>query len=188
MQSRSEGCIPARASALRAASLASPAPVSPSATQRRVLMPLRCRIHSSEVSIIRASSSLVTTRVGTWNAVAMNSVRGIGPRGAWLRCNGERGRFRARPAVAREPMDLAVSRAQYDAVRSARHVPDVLKGVLDAATRAGDGYVLRLTYEEATALNELCAWNVHSDARGVVSPESRVFDDLVKAILTHPEY
>ena len=85
-------------------------------------------------------------------------------------------------------MDLAVSRAQYDAVRGARHVPDVLKGVLDAATRAGDGYVLRLTYEEATALNELCAWNVHSDARGAVSPESRVFDDLVKAILTHPGY
>ncbi len=85
-------------------------------------------------------------------------------------------------------MDLAVSRAQYDAVRGARHVPDVLKGVLDAATGAGDGYVLHLTYEEATALNELCAWNVHSDAGGAVSPESRVFDDLVKAILTHPEY
>ncbi len=85
-------------------------------------------------------------------------------------------------------MDLAVNRAQYDAVRGARHVPDVLRGVLDGATRAGDGYVLHLTYEEATALNELCAWNVHTDAGGAVSPESRVFDDLVKAILTHPEY
>jgi hypothetical protein len=85
-------------------------------------------------------------------------------------------------------MDLAVSRAQYDAVRSARHVPDVLKAVLDAATRSGDGYVLHLTYEEATALNELCAWNVHTDAQGDVKPESKVFDDLVRAILTHPEY
>jgi hypothetical protein len=87
-------------------------------------------------------------------------------------------------------MDLRLSRAQYDAVRGARHLPDVLKKVLDGATRStgGDGYVLRLTYEEATALNELCAWNVHTDASGAVKPESKVFDDLVKAILTHPDY
>jgi len=87
-------------------------------------------------------------------------------------------------------MDLTVTRAQYDAVRGARHLPDVLKQVLDGATRsgAGDGYVLHLTYEEATALNELCAWNVHTDASGAVRPESKVFDDLVKAILTHPDY
>jgi hypothetical protein len=85
-------------------------------------------------------------------------------------------------------MDLTVSRAQYDAVRSVRHIPDVLKAVLDAATRSGDGYLLHLTYEEATALNELCAWNVHTDAGGAVTADSRVFDDLVKAILTHPDY
>jgi len=88
-------------------------------------------------------------------------------------------------------MDLTVSRAQYDAVRGARHLPDVLKQVLDGATQAGDGgggYRLHLTYEEATALNELCAWNVHTDAGGAVTPESKVFDDLVKAILTHPDY
>lgn len=85
-------------------------------------------------------------------------------------------------------MDLAVSSAQYDAVRSARHLPDVLTEALQRATRAGDGYVLHLTYEEATALNELCAWNVHTDAGGAVTAASKVFDDLVKAILTHPEY
>ena len=87
-------------------------------------------------------------------------------------------------------MDLAVTREQFEAVRGARHLPDVLKHVLAGAKRAGAGagYVLHLTYEEATALNELCAWNVHTDASGAVSPESRVFDDLVKAILTHPDY
>jgi len=85
-------------------------------------------------------------------------------------------------------MDLTLTRAQYDAVRGARHLPDVLKKVLDGATKDGDGYVLHLTYEEATALNELCAWNVHTDASGAVKPESKVFDDLVKAILTHPDY
>jgi hypothetical protein len=89
-------------------------------------------------------------------------------------------------------MDLTVSRAQYDAVRGVRHLPDVLKQVLEGATRSReggvDGYVLHLTYEEATALNELSAWNVHTDASGAVTPESQVFDDLVKAILTHPDY
>ena len=87
-------------------------------------------------------------------------------------------------------MDLTVTGAQYDAVRAARHLPDVLKKVLDGASQAGDGggYRLHLTYEEATALNELCAWNVHTDASGAVTPESKVFDDLVKAILTHPDY
>ena len=85
-------------------------------------------------------------------------------------------------------MDLTVTRAQYDAVRGVRHLPDVLRRVLDRATPAGDAFALHLTYEEATALNELCAWNVHSDASGVVTPESRVFDELVTAILTHPEY
>ena len=85
-------------------------------------------------------------------------------------------------------MELAVSRAQYDAVRGARHLPDVLKKVLDGAARSGEGYVLHMTYDEATALNELCSWNVHTDGAGGVTPESRVFDDLVKAILTHPEY
>lgn len=87
-------------------------------------------------------------------------------------------------------MDLAISRAQFDAVRSAKHLPDVLKGVLDAATPAGDGkgYVLHLTYEEATALQELCTWSVHTNEGGEVTPESRDFDDLVKAIITHPDY
>lgn len=85
-------------------------------------------------------------------------------------------------------MDLTLTRAQYDAVRAARHLPDVLKQVLDAARRVGDGYELHLTYEEATALNELCAWNVHTTPSGAVTPESRVFDDLVRAILTHPDY
>src|SRR5437867_25600 len=77
MQSRSEGWSEARASAFRVAARARLAPVSPSETQCRVRIPERCLIHSSEVSIIRDSSSLVTTRSGTWNPVAMNSVCGI---------------------------------------------------------------------------------------------------------------
>jgi len=85
-------------------------------------------------------------------------------------------------------MDLTVTRQQYDAVRNAKHLPDVLKQVLDKANKQANGYVLHLTYEEATALNELSSWNVHTDTRGNVTPESQVFDELVRAIMTHPEY
>ncbi len=85
-------------------------------------------------------------------------------------------------------MDLTVTSQQYDAVRSAKHLPDVLKNVLDKASKHGSGHVLHLTYEEATALNELAAWNVHTDVDGNVTPESKHFDDLVRAIMTHPEF
>lgn len=85
-------------------------------------------------------------------------------------------------------MDLTVTSQQYDAVRNAKHLPDVLKQVLEKAAKRANGYVLHLTYEEATALNELAAWNVHSDADGNVTGESRHFDDLVRAIMTHPEF
>lgn len=85
-------------------------------------------------------------------------------------------------------MDLAITRAQFDAVRTAKHLPDVLKHVLEAARPSGDGHILHLTYEEATALQELAAWNVHTNEAGEVTSDSRLFDDLVKAIITHPDY
>src|SRR5205823_9523565 len=121
MQSSSEAFMPAFASAWRDARRASVTPVSPSDTQCRVLIPERGVIHSSEVSMIADRSSFVTTRSGTWNPVAMNSVRGI-------RVPCEKGApaedLPPTRGLAREFMDLTVTRAQYDAVRGARHLPD----------------------------------------------------------------
>jgi hypothetical protein len=85
-------------------------------------------------------------------------------------------------------MELAITREQFEAVRGAKHLPDVLKRVLDAAQPSGDGRLLHLTYEEATALQELAAWSVHMNEAGEVAPDSRLFDDLVKTIITHPDY
>lgn len=85
-------------------------------------------------------------------------------------------------------MDLLVTSQQYEAVRTAKHLPDVLRKVLDNATRQDSGYLLRLTYEEATALNELCSWNVRTDADGNVVAECKPFDDLVRTILMHPDF
>src|SRR5256712_9718325 len=130
MQSRSDAFMPALASACRVARRASVAPVSPSDTQCRVLIPERWVIHSSEVSMICARSSLVTTRSGTWNPVAMNSVRGISiPCGKGARG----GDFAPDARLGKGVMHLTVTRAQYDAVRGARHLPDVLRKVLEGA-------------------------------------------------------
>lgn len=85
-------------------------------------------------------------------------------------------------------MDLAITRAQLDAIKTAQHLPDVLKRVLDRAKPSGAGFTLHLSYEEATALQELCAWNVHTDAGGDVTSESKVYDEIVNAILTNPDY
>ncbi len=85
-------------------------------------------------------------------------------------------------------MDLTVTRQQFEAIRSAEHLPDVLKKVLEKASTGANGHVLHLTYEEATALNELASWSVHTDATGNVTAESKVYDDLVRAIMTHPEF
>jgi hypothetical protein len=85
-------------------------------------------------------------------------------------------------------MDLPVTSQQYDAVRNAKHLPDVLRTALETATPRDGGYVLHLTYEEATALNELCSWNVRTDAAGNVVAECQPFDDLVRSILMHPDF
>jgi len=85
-------------------------------------------------------------------------------------------------------MDLTITRTQKDVVLGAKHLPDVLKRVLDAAKAQGSEFVIHMSYEEATALNELCSWNVHTDAAGNVTAESKPFDDLVRAIITHPDY
>jgi hypothetical protein len=55
---------PAAASAARAAASAMSEVVSPFAAMCRSRIPVRCVIHSSEVSTIRDNSALVRTRLG----------------------------------------------------------------------------------------------------------------------------
>ena len=63
-RSMSAGDRPLAASALPPAATAMSATVSSGPAIRRLAMPTRLRIHSSVVSTVAASSSLVTTRVG----------------------------------------------------------------------------------------------------------------------------
>src|SRR5438309_4466397 len=85
----------------------------------------------------------------------MNSVRSIRtPHGT---CCGRRAKgedFAPESPRQGTRMDLTITRPQYDAVRGAKHLPDVLKQALDRAKPSGQAYVLHLTYEEATARSE----------------------------------
>src|SRR5437667_6353844 len=113
MQSRSAAFMPALASACRVARRASVAPVSPSDTQCRVLIPERWVIHSSEVSMMCERSSS-DDPVG-------NVEPGGDKLGVWHPCSlRERGagrRFARDSGLGKGAMDLTVTRAQYDAVR-----------------------------------------------------------------------
>ena len=62
--STSPGTAPASARAARAAAVPMNAAVSCGAAMWRCRMPVRSRIHSSVVSTVRASSSLLTARAG----------------------------------------------------------------------------------------------------------------------------
>jgi hypothetical protein len=67
IRSISEPLTPASSSACCDAGRHRSERASSSAAIRRSRIPVRSRIHSSEVSIIVESSSLVTTRSGTWH-------------------------------------------------------------------------------------------------------------------------
>jgi hypothetical protein len=64
MRSISCASILACANAARAAAMPRSEVISPSAAIWRSRMPVRCTIHSSEVSTVRARSALVTVRCG----------------------------------------------------------------------------------------------------------------------------
>ena len=79
IRSTSRGSAPAASSARRAASVPRVAVVSATPANRRSRMPVRVRIHSSEVSIVSVNSSLSTTRSGTQLPVPAVPPASVGP-------------------------------------------------------------------------------------------------------------
>src|SRR6266566_3282793 len=64
-------------------------------------------------------------------------------------------------------MDLTVTRQQYEAVRNAKHLPDVLKNVLDKAHKDANGHVLHLTFEDFLALKVVSDPQLSPDGKWV---------------------
>ncbi len=85
-------------------------------------------------------------------------------------------------------MRLELSEEQHAALLNADFLPDNLRARLDAASQDGGKRIVELSGDEATATEELCSWNVKTDENGDVKPESKVFDEIVTAIVSHPDY
>ncbi len=80
-------------------------------------------------------------------------------------------------------MDVPVTQAIVDALKKVAHVPDTLQQRLDAITPAGDGFVLKLSEDDAMALAELVQWHIKSDpATGQLTPESAAYQLLIERI------
>ena len=80
-------------------------------------------------------------------------------------------------------MDVQITQAIVDALRKMGHVPDTLKQRFDAITPAGDGFVLKLSDDDAMALAELVQWHIKTDpATGKATAETAPYEDLVARI------
>lgn len=80
-------------------------------------------------------------------------------------------------------MDVQITQAIVDALRKMGHVPDTLKQRFDAIAPAGDGFVLKLSDDDAMALAELVQWHIKTDpATGEATAETAPYEDLIARI------
>jgi len=75
-------------------------------------------------------------------------------------------------------MKLTITRPMIDALEKATDKPDWLIERLEQLKAGPEPYVLGLTNQESTALEELCAMNIRFDAGGKVLPQHQPLDDL----------
>lgn len=80
-------------------------------------------------------------------------------------------------------MQIGITPAIKAALESIGHVPDNLKARIAAITPAGDGFAIKLSEDDGTALAELVQWNIKTDpATGKPTAETQPFDDLIRLI------
>jgi len=80
-------------------------------------------------------------------------------------------------------MDVPVTQAIVDALKHLEHVPDSLARSLGSIARSGDGFVLKLSEDDAMALAELVQWHIKTDpATGKPTSASAPYDDLVRRL------
>ena len=75
-------------------------------------------------------------------------------------------------------MKLTLTPAMLDALEGAIHKPDWLIQRVAQLKAGREPYVLVLSNQESTALEELCAMNIRFDAQGKVLPEHQALDQL----------
>jgi len=80
-------------------------------------------------------------------------------------------------------MQVRLTQAIVDALKSLKDVPDTLRSRFDAMTKNDGGHVLKLTDDDAMALSELLQWHIRTDPSTTrPTKETAPFAELVRLI------
>ena len=80
-------------------------------------------------------------------------------------------------------MHVSITQPIVDALKTLHDVPDELRGRIDGISKAGDGYTMKLSGDEGTAMAELLQWHMRTDpATGKPTPQSTAFGELIRLI------
>ena len=80
-------------------------------------------------------------------------------------------------------MRLTLTPAMLDALERATDKPDWLIAEVARLRSSGDPFVLSLSAEQSTALEELCAMNIRFNADGSIKAEHRPLDELATLVM-----
>jgi hypothetical protein len=80
-------------------------------------------------------------------------------------------------------MRLTLTPAMLDALERATDKPDWLIAEVTRLRGGGDPYVLPLSAEQSTALEELCAMNIRFNADGGIKTEHIPLDELATLVM-----
>ena len=80
-------------------------------------------------------------------------------------------------------MNLSLTAQMVAALERATDKPDWLIDRLQAVKTAGPPFSLKLSNQESTALEELCAMNIRFDTDGNVLPEHVPLDELSTMVM-----
>ena len=80
-------------------------------------------------------------------------------------------------------MQVRITQAIVDALKTLKDVPDSLRARFDAMARTEGGHVLKLSEDDAMALAELVQWHIRTDpATSKPTRETAPFAELVRLI------
>lgn len=80
-------------------------------------------------------------------------------------------------------MQLTITKAIAESLQKLEHVPDHLRQRIAGIAPSGDGFVLKLSDEDAMALAELAQWHIRTDpASGKPTAETAPFAALIRLI------
>ena len=80
-------------------------------------------------------------------------------------------------------MQAKLTADMLTALKKTAEIPDNVVTAAEAAVQEGDGFIIRLTEDEAIAMVEMCQWYIKKDPdTGELTPKARLFSDMVDAI------